>query len=229
MRGETLGELRIYGDHQTADQVTTNVPLLLKWPGIEAGRGYRVFHYQIDITATILESLGQSVPETWDGVSFAQSLKAGADEGRDHLIVSQGAWTCQRGVRFENWMMICTLHDGYHLFDDIMLFDLDTDPHEQFNLASQRPDIVEEGMGLLKAWEEEMLPAAARGRDPLLNVVKEGGPYHVRGKLRAYLDRLRETGREAKAEVLALKYAEDLQRPAEPGKPPFPVRNLHLV
>lgn len=62
-----------------------------------------------------------------------------------------------------------------------------------------------------------------------MNVVNEGGPYHVRGKLRAYLGRLRETGREAKAEVLAQKYAADLQRPAEPGKPPFPVRNLRLV
>ncbi|AJG23534.1 sulfatase [Cupriavidus basilensis] len=227
--GETLGELSVYGDHQTADQFTTNVPLLLKWPGIEAGREYRAFHYQIDVTATILELLGQPVPASWDGASFAQSLKAGADEGRDHLVVSQGAWTCQRGVRFGNWMMICTLHDGYHLFDDVLLFDLEADPHEQRNLADHRPDIVEKGMGLLRAWEAEMLPTAARGRDPLVNVVKEGGPYHIRGKLRAYLDRLRETGREAKADALALKYAEDLQRPAEPGKPPFPIRNLRLV
>lgn len=207
--GETLGELNIYGDHQTADQYTTNIPLLLKWPGIEAGREQHAFHYQIDVTATILELLGQSVPETWDGVSFSQSLKAGTDVGRPHLIVSQGAWTCQRGVRFENWMMICSLHDGYHLFDDVMLFDLESDPHEQRNLANQRPDIVEKGMGLLKSWEAEMLPTAARGRDPLVHVVKEGGPYHVRGSLRSYLDRLEETGRSALAEALRFKHAEE--------------------
>ncbi len=227
--GETLGELNVDGDHQTADQFTTHVPLLLKWPGLEAGREYRAFHYQIDITATLLELLGQPVPEGWDGASFAASLQAGADEGRDHLVVSQGAWTCQRGVRFENWMMIRTLHDGYHLFDDILLFDLDTDPHEQHNLAGERPDIVARGIGLLDAWEADMLPSAARGRDPLVNVVKEGGPYHVRGKLHAYLERLRATGRAELADALALKHADDLRRPAEPVKPPFPIRNLRIV
>jgi arylsulfatase A-like enzyme len=31
--GENLGELNVYGDHQTADQHTTRVPLVLRWPG----------------------------------------------------------------------------------------------------------------------------------------------------------------------------------------------------
>jgi arylsulfatase A-like enzyme len=207
--GETLGELNIYGDHQTADQYTTNVPLLLKWPGLEAGSEYQAFHYQIDITATILELLGQNVPKSWDGRSFAKSLKAGVDVGRSHLVVSQGAWTCQRGVRFANWMLICSLHDGYHLFDDIMLFDLENDPHEQHNLAAARPDIVQKGMDFLKSWEGTMLPHAARGRDPLVHVVEEGGPYHIRGNLEGYLERLKATGREAMATALQEKHLND--------------------
>ena len=32
--GENLGELNIYVDHQTADQCTSRVPLIIKWPGI---------------------------------------------------------------------------------------------------------------------------------------------------------------------------------------------------
>jgi len=36
---------------------------------------------------------------------------------------------------------------------------------EQHNLAGDRPDIVEKGMALLKTWEAEMLPKAARGRE----------------------------------------------------------------
>ena len=32
---ETLGELKGYGDHQTADQLTTRIPMILKWPGAD--------------------------------------------------------------------------------------------------------------------------------------------------------------------------------------------------
>ena len=205
--GETLGELNIYGDHQTADQFTSHIPLILKWPGLGSPRELSAFHYQIDVSATLLELLGQRVPRSWDGASFASSLKAGHDEGRDHLIVSQGAWTCQRGVRFEDWMFIKTYHDGYHLFDDVMLFDLKSDPYEQHDLAKQRPDIVARGLALLEKWHAEMLPNAARGRDPFDNVIAEGGPFHVRGALPAYLLRLKQTGRGDKAERLAEKYA----------------------
>ncbi len=203
--GETLGELNIYCDHQTADEYTTHVPLILKWPGLAGGR-YAALHYQIDVTATLLELLGQAVPESWDGQSFAASLRAGADIGRDHLVMSQGAWTCQRGVRFDDWLLISTLHGGYHLFDDVMLFDLRRDPFEQENVAAARADVAGRGLMLLAQWQARMMPTAARGRDPLDNVVREGGPYHVRGQLPAYLDRLRATGRAGEAALLAAKY-----------------------
>ncbi len=216
--GETLGELNVYGDHQTADQFTTQVPLILKWPGLaQDGRALSAFHYQVDMAATILDLLGQATPKAWDGVSFAESLRAGGDEGRDYLVVSQGAWTCQRGVRFGDWILISTLHDGYHLYDELMLFDLASDPHEQVNLASARPDIVKRGLALLDAWMAEMAPDMARGRDPLANVVAEGGPFHVRGALPAYLARLRATGRGDSAGKLEAKYpvaAKETRRPA---------------
>lgn len=205
--GETLGELNIYCDHQTADEHTTHVPLILKWPRLRPGR-QAALHYQIDVTATLLELLGQSVPDSWDGRSFAASLKAGADTGRDHLVLSQGAWTCQRAVRFDDWLLLSTLHDGYHLFDDVMLFDLKSDPFEQRNVAGARMEITGRGLMLLAQWQSSMIPHAARGRDPLANVVLEGGPYHVRGQLPAYLERLRGTGRADQAALLAAKYRE---------------------
>ena len=36
--GEQLGELNVYGDHQTADQSTTRVPLIVRWPGVPTAR-----------------------------------------------------------------------------------------------------------------------------------------------------------------------------------------------
>ncbi|MGH2356062.1 MAG: sulfatase-like hydrolase/transferase [Chloroflexota bacterium] len=32
--GENQGELNVYGDHQTADRCTSNVPLIVRWPGV---------------------------------------------------------------------------------------------------------------------------------------------------------------------------------------------------
>jgi choline-sulfatase len=203
--GETLGELNVYCDHQLADEHTTHVPLILRWPGLGAAR-YRALHYQIDVSATILELLGQSVPESWDGQSFAASLKGRVDAGRDHLVLSQGAWTCQRGVRFDQWMLLSTLHGGYHLFDDVMLFDLRSDPFEQHNLAKVRAEVAGRGLTLLAEWHASMIPHAARGRDPLENVIREGGPYHVRGELPKYLERLRATGRAGEAQLLQARY-----------------------
>jgi len=210
--GETLGELNVYGDHQTADQCTTKVPLLLKWPGADMlhGRQFDSLHYQIDVTATLLDMLGVKVPEQWDGKSFADSLNDGADIGRDYLVVSQGAWTCQRGVRWDDYICIETMHDGYHLYDDVMLFDLATDPHETNNLAEERPELRKAGLAKLQEWHNSMMEQPARGRDPLRNVIAEGGPYHVRGQLPDYLKRLRETGRVGPAETLMRKYAGEL-------------------
>lgn len=203
--GETLGELNVYGDHQTADSLVTRIPLILRWPGLgEAGVGRQegAFHYQIDVTATILELLGQRVPAGWDGQGFAAALRAGRDEGRDHLIVSQGAWTCQRGVRFGRFHYVFTWHDAHHLYPAEMLFDVASDPHEQHDLASRREDVLQEARTLLHRWTEAALPGAARGRDPILNVLEEGGPFHTRGQLEPYARRLRETGRAPLAERL---------------------------
>ena len=77
--GENLGELGIYCDHQTADEYTTHLPVVLRWPGLEIGadRSRPGFHYQIDVMATVLELFGAEVPERWDGMSFAPALLAG--------------------------------------------------------------------------------------------------------------------------------------------------------
>src|SRR6185436_16052921 len=57
--GENLGELNIYGDHQTADQITCRVPLIVKWPGITTqARVDAALHYHFDFAATMIELLG---------------------------------------------------------------------------------------------------------------------------------------------------------------------------
>jgi arylsulfatase A-like enzyme len=204
--GENLGELNIYGDHQTADQITTHVPLIIRWPGItetQAGRVDTGLHYHFDGAATLIELAGGEVPEVWDGRSFAPAFRAGTSDGRDDLVVSQGAWSCQRSVRWDRYIAIRSYHDGHHGFPSVMVFDVEADPHEQNDLATSRPDLVKEAMSRLDAWQGHMMETATNPSDPMRTVIAEGGPLHTRGFLPAYLRRLQETERGPWADTLA--------------------------
>jgi arylsulfatase A-like enzyme len=208
--GENLGELNIYGDHQTADHITSRVPLIVRWPGVtQPGRVERSLHYHFDFAATTIDLLGGKVPANWDGRSFASSLRAGHDAGREFLVLSQGAWSCQRSVRFDDWLCIRSYHDGYHCFPDVMLFDVKNDPHEQHDLARQRPDLVGRAMTMLDAWHAEMMRTATHPVDPMWTVMREGGPFHTCGYLTNYVERLRSTDRGKWADELLAKHADE--------------------
>jgi arylsulfatase A-like enzyme len=211
--GETLGELNIYGDHQTADELTSHVPMIVRWPGVtdrQAGRIDEAFHYQFDVAATVLELVGARVPSSWDGVSFAEALRAGEESGRDYLVLSQAAWSCQRAVRFDDWICIRSYHDGYHEFPELMLFDLANDPHETENVAAKHPEVVMAAQAKLSDWHAEMMRTSTLGVDPMQTVLAEGGPFHTRGQLPKYLERLRATEREHWARALEASHPGEL-------------------
>lgn len=205
--GENLGELNVYGDHQTADRITSNVPMIIKWPGLtKPGQKYAGKHYNFDFAATILDLLGGVVPENWDGESFAPALKKGKDTGRDYVVTSQCAWTAQRGVHWDDWCYLRTYHCAYHGYPTHMLFNLADDPHQTHNLADERTDLVNEGIARLEAWITEKTADNPGGQDPIKEVLAEGGPLHARMGAEPYLARLRETGRAGWADFLAERY-----------------------
>jgi arylsulfatase A-like enzyme len=210
--GENLGELGIYGEHATADSITCRVPLVIRWPGGRQGVVDAGLHYNLDLAPTLATLLGMQPKPIWDGRSFAGAITGGGDAGRDCLVLSQGAHVCQRGVRWGDWLYMRTYHDGYHLFPDEMLFDVAHDPHEQRDLAAERPDVRDEGARLLAGWHAEMMATMPPGvtEDPMQTVMAEGGPHHARGHLAQYLERLRATGRAGAADLLAARHPGEL-------------------
>jgi len=212
--GENLGELNVYGDHQTADHWTARVPLVVDGPGVAPGTDDGL-HYHLDLPPTLTEFVDGDVPAGWDGRSFAGSLADGEDDtGRSSLVVTQGTWACQRGVRWDDWLLIRTHHDGLKDFAPVELYDIASDPHETNDLAQERPDIVREGVSLLADWQSERLSEAAVGEnggipdaprslvDPLFEIMREGGPHYTRGAVESYSERLRETGRAEHARTI---------------------------
>ena len=193
--GENLGELGIYGEHATADDITCRIPMIVRWPGAAPGRVDRGLHYNLDLVPTLADLLGAKAHPSWDGASYAGALTQGADCGRSSLVLSQCAHVCQRSVRFGPWLYMRTYHDGYHLFPAEMLYQVEQDPHEQRDLATQQPDVCGQGARLLEDWHAQMMSTMPHGVDPLWTVMREGGPEHARGQLRQYCERLAATGR----------------------------------
>jgi len=88
-----------------------------------------------------------------------------------------------------------TYHDGYHLFPDEMLYNIESDPHEQYDVAAENPDVCKEAAAILADWRQRMMDSMPYDVDPLDTVLQEGGPLHARGCLPGYCERLEQTGR----------------------------------
>ena len=216
--GENFGELGIYAEHATADHGTCHIPMLIKWPGCKPGHVDGGLHYNLDIVPTIsdllnvlqAESPGKHNEGQWDGLSFAKTITDCAEEGRDYLVISQMAHVCQRSARFADasgdWLYMRTYHDGYHLFDKEMLYNLRTDVYEEHDIKDQYPEICAKGAKIILDWHDEMMACSASQIDPLWTVMAEGGPYHTWNALPNYLDRLEATGRSEGAQKLREKY-----------------------
>jgi len=205
--GENLGELNVWGDHQTADHWTCRVPLIVHWPaGGLTPRRDSALHYHYDWAATLIELIGGIVPDDWDGQSFANALQNNRESGRDYLVISQNAWACQRSVRFDNYLCMRTYHDGFKELEPLLLFDLVNDPHEQQNIAAQQAVTVNQAMHYLTEWQREMALTSQHNIDPMLTVLREGGPLHTRSDLETYVQRLQSTGREHHAQRLLAQH-----------------------
>lgn len=198
--GENFGELGIYGEHGTSDQITHRIPMIIRWPGAgyEPGSVDDGLRYNLDLGPTLMDMLDGEHGTNWDGQSYAPVLRGQEDPGQEFLVLSQCAHVCQRSVRWDDWLYIRTYHDGFHLFPQEMLFNLAEDPHEQVNLAENMPERCHEAAHRYLQWHDEMMAGQLDGyfQDPLWQVMAEGGPCHAKGQLEKYLEHLKATGRE---------------------------------
>lgn len=204
--GENMGELGIYEEHGTADHATCHIPMIIKWPGALKNHHDTGLHYQIDLVPTMAELLGLEASSRWDGQPYTKALMQGEDQGRDSLVISQMSHVCQRSARFGDWLYMRTYHDGFHLFDREMLYNLKEDPYETTDVKEQYPEICAQGAKIILDWHDENMLSSEYTQDPMWVVLQENGPYHTWNHLESYLDRLRASGREEGAARLAAKY-----------------------
>jgi len=204
--GENMGELGIYAEHATADCPTCRIPMIMKFPGGAKNVTDNGFHYSIDLLPTMAELLNVPAREEWDGTSYASTVRTGEKTGRDSLVLSQLAHVCQRSARFGDWLYIRTYHDGYHLFEKEMLFNVAKDPYQTCDVKTANPEICREGAKIILDWQDEMMMKSTYAEDPLWRVMRENGPFHAARPdskgFKNYLERLEKTGRAEGAQIL---------------------------
>lgn len=204
--GENFGELGLYAEHATADHPCCHIPLVIRWPGGQKGIVDGDLHYSLDLVPTVAELLHVEKSSSWDGESMKDVILNGESRGRDSLVLSQMAHVCQRSARFDDWLYIRTYHDGFHLFDQEMLFQIKDDPYEQHDVKEQYPEICARGAKIILDWHDKAMAESLYLVDPLWTVMKENGPFHTWGQLESYIERLEKTGREDGAAKLREKY-----------------------
>jgi arylsulfatase A-like enzyme len=125
------------------------VPLVIKGPGIPAGKRTDAMCFLFDVLPTLGKLCDVPAPETSEGIDFGGTLRDPATPARPHLMFAYR--NLQRAVRDERWKLI-----RYPLVDKTQLFDLLTDPQETTNLAD-RPEHAAKVGELMDLLEKQQL------------------------------------------------------------------------
>lgn len=148
--GESLTEHGIFFDHHGLYDVTIQVPLILRYPGI-SGKAQRIkgFVQHTDLLPTILEALNIDAEKFHlDGTSLTPLIENSVGEIRPFVYCEESYVQKKRAIRTKRYKYIyATDGVGYcsycHKIHGAVeeLYDLRNDPFEQVNIAKGNPNI----------------------------------------------------------------------------------------
>lgn len=121
------------------------VPFIAHWPGkIKAGTKSNLISAHYDMFATICEIACISEQAKTDGISLYNTLTDNSSQKKHNFLIwVYPEYGGQVALRMDKWKLI-----RQHLKDDkntatLELYNLETDPNEQKNVASKHQDILE--------------------------------------------------------------------------------------
>jgi len=125
--GEMLGDHGFF-TKTFAYEASLHVPLLVAGPGIEGGRVSDTVVELHDINPTICEMASVAPQENIDARSFLPVARGEVAEHRPNAISSQRHWRC---IRTKTHKYVENINDVSELYD------LENDPEERHNIASE--------------------------------------------------------------------------------------------
>ena len=132
------------------------VPFIVSWPGtIEKGQVSDHVSAFWDVLPTFSELAGFEV-QHHDGISFLPELMGEEQEAHDLLYWEFHERGGKQAILSGNWKAI-RLGVGNNPEGPLELYDLETDPKEEHNVADAHPDLVDK---FARMMEEERIPSA---------------------------------------------------------------------
>lgn len=150
--GEGFYEHALVGHHNWVYEELTRVPLILRGPGVPAGRHNVLPTSLVDIAPTLIGLVDNAADTTKSGQGRDLLRTPGPEDPAAFSEYVNGAALVQG-----EWKL--TYRQDYPEASRFSLFNLRRDPLERNNLAKASPDIAERLEGELRAWN-----AAAKDR-----------------------------------------------------------------
>ena len=123
-------------------------PCIIRWPGVVPANTVNMgITGTLDIFPTILNFAGLKIPvgRVIDGCSLKDVLTRNAESPRQTMFYYHSG--ALRAVRWKQWKLHLETSkseqgDGFVKLDKPLLFNLEQDPGEQYNIADKRPEII---------------------------------------------------------------------------------------
>jgi arylsulfatase A-like enzyme len=162
--GDTMGAHKIWNKDYTMYDEIYRVPFIVRWPGVTPPgvRCDTYVHHFLDLTPTLLEIAGASLPDNIDGQSLLPLLR-GEEQTRPREAYCEfhgshmGLYTI-RMLQTDRYKYV------FHANDIDELYDHESDPYELRNVAED-PDYG----SILKDLRYKMVEWMARTKDHLYN------------------------------------------------------------
>lgn len=148
-------------------------PTVAWWPGkIKAASVITDMSSTLDMFPTLAELSGAKMPDDriYDGYSMVDVLTEGAKSKRNMMYYYRG--TQLRAIRKGSWKMhlfTMTEYEGKKLMkhDPPLLFNVEQDPSEKYDVASDHPDVIEDLKKEIVKHEATVKPVPSQLEIPL--------------------------------------------------------------
>ncbi len=156
------------------------VPMFVRYPdgGIKGGRDIDELTAHIDMLPTIANLCGVSLdnhPKKLDGVSLANILRGEESKLNPRTVITDS----QRRQNLVKWNGTAVMRDKWRLIDGVELYNVESDPMQQDDVAAQYPEVVRSLTCDYDSWWDELVEQGVNLRYAYTNIGGEENPVCI--------------------------------------------------